>query len=925
MAMREIGLIGRRTETRALDDLLADVKSGQSRTLLLRGEAGVGKSALLELVVSHAADCHVLRATGVQAEMELAFAGLHQLLGPVLGRLEHLPAPQRDALGTAFGLRSGPAPDRFFLALATLTLLSEASDDRPLLCLIDDEQWLDRASAQVLAFVARRLGAESVGLIFAGRATSTELSGLPELEVKGLDNNDSRILLDAALTAPLDPRVCDQIVAEARGNPLGLLELPRGVTPAELAGGFALPAAMPLSGRLEESFQRRLEALPPATRQLLLLAATDPVGDPSLLWVAADRLGLSFETAIPAIEAGLIDFGPRVQFRHPLVRSAAYRMATLTEKQEAHRALADATDPRVDPDRRAWHRAQGAPGPDEAVASELETSADRALARGGFAAAAAFLERAATLTPTPAQRAARMLAAAKAKRDAGALDASLGLLVAVDAGPLNARQSAEVQCLRGQIAFDQLRVQDAARLLHAAAQQFEPLSGETARDVRVQALDAAMLLGDLNGPGGIREAATAARVGPPAPQPPRAIDVVLDGLAVRYTDSYAAAVPLLARSIQLLLAVDADAEHLHAWLPISRLKASAALAAEVWDADSWHAVALRETQLARLAGAPVHLQFALNYLAWTYVLRGEFGKAAAMINEDHLIADATGNPPLRFLEMLLAAWRGQQDTAEELIQATLMSASAAGLGRVVDFAVYARAVLNNGLGQLVSAREAAQHLFTSDHVGFGALVIPEVADAASRTNDVSLLSAARDWMAERTPVTPTPWALGLEARIGALLSEGDFADHLHRESLEHLGRTPVGVERARGHLMYGEWLRRQNRRVDARIQLRLADEMFASMGATGFADRARRELRATGETARKRTLEARLDLTPQELQVASLARDGLSNPEIGTRLFISSRTVQYHLRKVFAKLAIRSRAELVHVLPADTAAIESSA
>ena len=412
-----------------------------------------------------------------------------------------------------------------------LSLLSEVAEERPLVCLVDDEQWLDRASAQVLAFVARRLEAESVGLVFAARVPSDELAGLPELVVEGLREGDARALLDSVLTGPLDARVRDQIVSETRGNPLALLELPRGVTPAELAGGFGLPGAVPLSGRIEESFRRRLEALPADTRRLLLVAAADPVGDPLLVWRAAGRLGIGTEAATPAAEAGLIEFGARVRFRHPLVRSAAYRSASVQERQDVHRALAEVTDPELDPDRRAWHRAQAAPGPDEDVAEELERSAGRAQARGGLAAAAAFLERAAMLTPEPGRRAQRLLAAARAKRDAGALDAALGLLVAVEAGPLDALRTAEVEHLRGQIAFDQRRVGDAARLLLSAARRLEPLDAGLARETHLEALGAAMWAGDLDSPGGVLEAAEAARAAPPGPDPPRAVDVLLDAFA----------------------------------------------------------------------------------------------------------------------------------------------------------------------------------------------------------------------------------------------------------------------------------------------------------------------------------------------------------------------------------------------------------
>jgi len=912
-------LTGRRGERDALDRLAQAVRGGASRALVVRGEPGVGKTALLEYLVEQASGCQVVRAAGVQSEMELPFAGLHQLCAPMPDRLDRLPEPQRDALRTVFGISVGPVPDRFLVGLAVLNLLSEVAEDRPLICLVDDEQWLDRASAQVLAFAARRLDAESVGLVFAARTASEELVGLPELVVEGLDDADARVLLDTVLTGPLDVQVRDQIVAETRGNPLALVELPRGLTPAELAGGFALPGTVPLSGRIEESFRRRLDALPVPSRRLLQLAAADPVGEPSLVWRAAQRLGIAPPAATPAVQAGLIEFGTRVRFRHPLVRSAAYRSAALPERHALHGALAEATDPAVDPDRRAWHRAQAAPGPDEDVAEELERSADRAQARGGLAAAAAFLEKAAMLTPEPARRAQRLLAAASAKRDAGALDAALGLLVAMEAGPLDALQSAEVERLRGQIAFDQRRASDASALLLSAAEHLEAIDPDVARDTYLEAVWAATWAGDLDCPGRVRAVAEAAGAAPPSPESPRAVDVVLDAFALRLTEGYPAAAPTLVRALELTLAPDARPDEADHWLWLAGSKAGDVIALELWDAESWHALAARQVRFARSRGALVHLQFALALLAWTHLLNGELTTTALLIDEDRLIAEATRNPPVGYAEITLAAWRGDEARASELIEATVREATARGLGRVVDFATYASAVLYNGLGRHDAARDAAWPVFQRDEMGYGPFLVPELAEAASRTGDVALVKAALDWLTERTRLTATDWALGIEARVRALLSEGQVADELYRESITHLGRTRVRVELARTHLLYGEWLRRERRRLDAREQLRTAHDLFATMGVEGFAERARRELLATGETVRKRTVETRDELTAQEALIARLARDGLSNPEIGVRLFISPRTVKYHLRKVFAKLDITSRNQLDRVLPSDPA------
>jgi DNA-binding CsgD family transcriptional regulator len=895
---------------------------------VVRGEPGVGKTALLDYLAGNALGCRVVRAVGVQSEMELAFAALHQLCAPMLDRLERLPGPQREALGTAFGISAGPTPDRFLIGLAVLGLLSDAAGKRPLVCLVDDQQWLDGASAQVLAFVARRLEAESVGLVFAARPVGEELAGLPELVVEGLRDGDARVLLDSVFTGPLDARVRDQFIAETRGNPLALLELPRGLRPAELAGGFGLPGTAPLSGRIEESFQRQLDALPAETRRLVQLAAADPVGHPVLVWRAAERLGISAGAATPAAEAGLLEFGAQVRFRHPLVRSMAYRSASLRDRQEVHRALAEVTDPQLDPDRRAWHWAQAVSGPDEDVAAELEHSAGRAQARGGMAAAAAFLERAALLTREPGRRAKRLLAAAQAKRDAGALDAALGLLVAVEDGPGDALRAAEVEHLRGQIALDQRRGSDAARLLLSAARRFEPLNSGLARETHLEALwEAAMWVGGPDNAGGVREAAEAARAAPPGPDPPRVVDVLLDAFALRFTEGYAAAAPALIRALELVLALNVGTSEAGRWLVPSGGRLSQIIAIELWDFDSWHALATRQVQLARDAGALVHLQFALNYLARAHLLAGELATAALMIEEDHLIAEATRNPPVADTEVMLAAWRGREPEASELIEATVRAATARGLGRLAGFAAYARSVLYNGLGRHDAARDAAWQAFERGQLGHGPFVVSELAEAAARTGDVAAVRAALAWLSERTRVLPAEWALGIEARIRALLSEGKDADSYYRESIARLGRTRLRAELARAHLLYGEWLRREHRRIDAREQLRTAHAMLDAMGIEAFAGRARRELLSTGEAVRKRSGEpagARPDqtgnaLTAQEAQVARLARDGLSNPEIGTRLFISPRTVQYHLRKVFTKLGISSRSQLYRVLPSEPA------
>lgn len=900
MADRE--LRGRRRETAVLDGLLETARSGRSEVLVLRGEAGVGKSALLDALVARSHGCRITRAAGVESEMELAYAGLHQLCQPFLDRIERLPPPQREALGTAFGLLAGAVPDRFLVGLAVLNLLSDVAGKQPVLCIVDDAQWLDCVSAQVLAFVARRLAADSVVMVFAVReGAQHELTGLAELEIRGLDDADARALLDSVLPGPIDPRIRDRIVAETGGNPLALLELPRAWTPAELANGSS-PGT--LAARIEDGFVRRLEVLPSETRLLLLIAAVEPLGDPVLLWGAAERLGLGADPAAKAIESGLITFGQQVRFRHPLVRSAAYRLASPQDRQAVHRALADATDPGVAPDRRAWHRAQATSRPDEEVAAELESSALRARACGGLVAAASFLERSAELTPAPGRRAERALAAAAAKRGAGALDEALSLLQAVAAGPLDGLRSAEVERLRGQIAFDQGRAGDAARLLLGAATRLDPHDPDRARVTYLEAMSAAMWASGPGAPGILARAAAA------APDPAGSdlpADLLLQALALRFSRGYAAAAPALTRAVDQARQADLGADDVGSWLWLAGNRAGGIIAIEVWDFDAAHDLAVRQDRLARETGALVQLQFALNFRANLQCLAGDLAAVAGLVEEDRQIAAATGNPRIGYGGVLLEAFRGNEHTAGKLIDATVEEATARNQGRMAAFATYANAVLHNGLGRYELARDAALEVFEQDIVGYGVLVVGELAEAASRTGDTKLVETALAWLSERATATPTPWGLGIEARARALLGADETA---YRDSVEHLGRTGLRVELARAHLLYGEWLRREGRRVDAREQLRTAHDQLAAMGLGAFAERARHELLATGETVRKRTPDTTNDLTAQEAQIAQLAADGLTNPEIAAQLFISPRTVEWHLRKTFSKLGITSRRQL---------------
>jgi DNA-binding CsgD family transcriptional regulator len=914
-------LWGRRQECGALDGLLAEVRAGRSRALVMRGEPGIGKTALLGYAADTAPDFRVARAEGVEAEMELPFAALHQLTGRMLGQLGQLPAPQRDALGVAFGLSSGSVPDRFLVGVAVLGLLSEVAAGQPLLCLVDDAQWMDQASAQALAFVARRLDSESVALIFGTRdpANAGGLVGLPQLTLERLADGDARALLASVLPGRLDERVRDRIIEESGGNPLALLELPYGVTAAGLAGGFSAAGPLPLADRIEQSFQRRIAPLPEDTQRLLLLAAAEPLGDPALLWRAAGPLGIRGGAADAAESGGLLKIGARVTFRHPLVRSAIYRSAVPRDRRDVHRALAGATDPRFDPDRRAWHRAQAAPGPDEDVAEELERSAGRAQARGGLAAAAAFLERSAALTLEPARRAERELAAAGATAQAGAFDAALRLLAAAEAEPLDQLQSARADLLRGQIAFASSRGSDAPPLLLTAARRLEPLNAGLARQTYREALAAAMYAGRFATGGGLREAAEAVRAARLAPQPLGPDDLVTDGLALLITEGYATAAPTLKRALRASASRQPLSASVIENIPTEqgvRWLWLGVFAAEIlWDDQSWDLQSISHVQRARDAGALGVLPVALSQRAALHLLEGDFAAATSLIEEAETISKATGSQRLLAVRVALAAFRGREHQASELTETSTKDVARRGEGAGLTFLQWATAVLGNGLGRYEEALAAAQQAGEDQHeLLFSTWAAAELVEAATRSGVPERAARALRRLSDSTRASGSDWALGIEARSRALVSERDAAERLYREALDRLARTRLRMELARTHLLYGEWLRRENRRTDAREQLRTAHWMFAGMGADGFAERAARELQATGERARKRTAGTVVLLTARETQIARLASDGLSNPEIAAQLFMSPRTVEYHLHKVFTKLDIKSRNQLHGVL-----------
>jgi DNA-binding CsgD family transcriptional regulator len=850
----------------------------------------------------------VAQIAGVEAEMELPFAGLHRLCAPMLARLDALPDPQQSALRLSFGLSSGDAPDRFLVALAALTLFAEVAEERPLLCLVDDAQWLDAATSQVLGFIARRLLAEPVAIVFTVREPSDEgeLAGLPELSLAGLQDDDARALLSSVIPGRLDDRVRDRLVAETRGNPLALLELPRGRSTGELAGGFALPGTGPLPSQIEDHFRQRIAALPQATQRLMLLAAADPVGDATLLWRAATTLGVERQAAEPAAGEQLLEIGAQVRFRHPLVRSAVYLAATLTDRRAVHGALAAATDPETDPDRRAWHRAHAAIAPDEEVAGELIECATRAQGRGGIAAAAAFLERAVTFTPDPGERASRALTGALKKLGAGDLSAAGALLAAADAGPLDALGQARAQRAHAQIAFDLRRGSDAPPLLLHAARRLESLDPELARETYLKALVAVIYAARLATDPTPADVARAALSAPLGPEPVTAGQLLLVGLATRLTDGYAAAAPTLTAALRAYLA---EEPHLDwSWVAYSLA------AMDLLDDDAWAELASRHAELARATGALILLPFALDYLAAFHITAGNLSRAYALIEEAQSLDLGVRAETLPYIPLRLAAWRGDLSTALDLVEVMIAGAGGRGEGCAVTVADYATAILYNGLGEYELAFEAAQKAAAADEIATSSWALSELVEAAARSGRQAIARESLAQLRERTGASGTAWAKGTEARASALLEDGESAEHLHRAAIEALGRCRMAADLARARLSYGEWLRRENRRVDAREQLRQAHDVFATMGADGFAERARRELLATGEKMRKRRDDTRDELTPQEKQIATLARDGRTNPEIGAELYISPRTVEWHLRKIYTKLGVSSRKGLRRTL-----------
>jgi DNA-binding CsgD family transcriptional regulator len=904
---------GRARERAALDRLLDSVRGGESAVLVVRGEPGIGKTALLRYCASQASGCRVTQVAGVESELALPLAAVQQLCAPLLEEVSALPEPQEHALRVAFGLATGSAPDRFVVGLGVLGVLAEVAAKRPLVCLVDDAHWLDEASAQVLGFVGRRLLAESVLLLLTVRESDGErpFADLPDLTVGGLTDDDARAVLASAVPGHLDERVRDRIVAETRGNPLALLELPKGMSHAELAGGFAVSPSRVLSGHLQDNYMRRVRALPEPTQRLMLLAAADPTGDATLLWRAARTVNLTRSAAAPADSDQLLEISSRVRFRHPLVRSAAYAAGSADDRRAAHLALAAATDADLDPDRRVWHLAAAATGPDEGVAAELERSAGRAEARGGLPAAAAFLQRSVALTGDSRRRADRALAAAHANLHAGAFDATLGLLAEAEGTAVDELQRARVDLLRGQVNRAASSGRDAPVLLLRAARRLEPLDARLARETYLDAWGAAVVAGRLARPGGdLLDVSTAARSAPPAPDGAQPADALLDGLATLITDGPTAAAPDLRRAVDAFLDDQVGTDHRLHW---GVLASNAALA--LWDIDRWSRLTKRNVELARTSGALAPLAAALNVHRTVAVLHGDFEAATSIGVEEAAVKEVTGTRRASYGALLTAAYQGLAAEAVPLITATAEDASARGEGLGSLIADWATAILHIGLGHYATALAAAEQGAEGNYAPFTERVLPELVEAAVRSGKAGLAADGLRRLSAAT-IEGADWAAGLEARSRALLSEGDVAERCYTEAVHRLDRAGLRLELARAQLLYGEWLRREGRRVDARHRLRAAHDAFVAMGADGFAERTRRELVATGANARKRQVDTLHELTAQEEHIARLARDGRTNPEIGAELYISARTVEWHLRKVFAKLGITSRMGLHDALPA---------
>jgi DNA-binding CsgD family transcriptional regulator len=910
-----VQLVDRSQEFGFLTGLLAQAAEGTSAAVVVRGEPGIGKTALLDAVAGDAVTqgMTVARVIGVEAEAPLGYAALHRLLLRFSGLAEQLPAPQRDALRSTFGLVAGPPPDRFLVALAVLTLLADAASQAPLLCVVDDAQWLDAESAVVLGFVARRLQAEGIVMVFAARELSQvapALQGLPEVIIGALDAGDATALLAMIATAKLNPDVQAQLITEGGGNPLALVELAAELTPAQLAGTAALPDPLPAAGSLQQMFSRRLARLSPGARLLLAVAAAEPTAADTILWRAAERLGVDADLAAAEV-SGLAEFDTGVTFRHPLVRSVAYHSVPAVRRRLIHRTLAEMSDADVEPDRVAWHLAMAATGPDEELAARLAAVAGRAMDRGGYAARTAFLARAAELSADPQQRAGRLLAAAEAALTAGHPVQARALLDQAESGATGDQQLATALRLAGQVSFAAGRPGDAARQLLTATRQLMPVDTRLGRRTLLAALVAASLAGrtELNE---VLAFAMGVAESPVDLQDPSSIaDCLLLGFLRRLSGAPEQAVPLLRAALGHLR----DSATPGAIRTSTPLIVSAIAGSELLDEKINYDVTNMYVQYARRAGALMVLPAALTILAGILMHRGRFDEAQQACAEGRALGEATGVPgspdAASFIELGLLCWRGREQEARDLAAKT--AAEAQQLEKNTRQSRFAPphdlAVLELSLGRYRQAYDHTVPAFRDDRLGLGTRILPDLIEAAVRCDELLVAREALSRLEARARASGASWGLGRLACCQALLA-GDAAEPLYRQAVDYLERTAILPEIARTHLLYGEWLRRQRRRRDARLQLRTAYDMFTQIGADAFAARARAELAATGERPRQRSVETTQELTPQEVQVVRLVIQGGTNRDVAAELFLSPATVDYHLRKVYQKLQVTSRTQL---------------
>jgi len=909
-------LIGRRRECAVLDAVAASVRGGRSDSLVFAGEAGVGKTRLLQYLRDSADGMTTLWITGAQSELRLGFAALHRLMAPHLERLECLSGPHRRALEVTFGFQDGPTPNRLMVSLGALAFLSDLATERPVLCLIDDAQWLDPESLAVLGFVSRHLYVDPIGLVFSAREHSgdlTALAGLPTRHVDPLDSESAHAILDCAVPGVLDPRVSARVISETGGNPLAMLETVAGLTADQLAGRRHLPPRLPVGRWVERHFLAQVATMPPDARTTLLVAAASSDDEPTTMWRAAELLGVETEAVSPAVHQGVVSFEPRIAFRHPLIRSAVYGGATLDERRRVHAALAQAADGAGRADQAAWHRASAVTAPDESIAAALEASAARAKRRGGYSMQAAFLTRAAELSPGSGDRALRHLAAAQAHVMAGDGLLAEAILDLATPGLDDAGMHVSVQRMRASIAVFFSRHKDAPAILLDAASRVDVTDVSVRRQILFDAMQAAVVARQYTVDVTVEEVAHAAldtvRAGGSSPSTK---DLLLDGFATRIVRSYADAVPLLKGAVASMFtdetAADVD-------IPSTILGWFAA--DDVWDEKGRRAMFERAQAIERRHGALGAMRITLAGLAVSQAWAGHMTEAENSYGEASEISALIGVPPPATTGVLLEvrAWQGRESESRAVASLTADWGRQKGARILEIFALMGLTVLEVGLGRYPEALRWASEIVEDDPPGFGNRVLSEVVEAGVRSGDLTAARKALTRLTERATASSTPWALGVLARSTALMAADADAETHYRQAIDHLTATEVRTELARAHLLYGEWLRRRKRRRDAQRHLRTAHEMFIEMGAGAFAARARTERRAAGDPSYGgRSPRNRLGLTHQELQVARQAGSGVPNAEIAGRLFITKSTVEYHLSKVFRKLGVTSRRQLLAAL-----------